>query len=143
MHLKPFLVLLWAIAIIIATCTSDAHAFLFDGVIDFSFNASPNLADLLIVDDIDYTDSFYSIQKTGHFLSFALLYALLFNWLKKLTISAIIAVGFAMLTEVLQLYFERDGRLFDVIIDILGILVAILLIKKVLDFKRDAAEGAS
>lgn len=143
MDMKPLLVFLWAAAIIVATCNNDAHAFLFDRIIDFSFNPSPDLADLLIFNDIDFTDSFYFIQKTGHFLSFALLYVLLFIWLRKRLWAASIAVAFAVLTEILQLYFERDGRLFDAFIDSLGVLLAILLVNIALGFKRAATEDAS
>lgn len=141
--MKPVLVFLWAAAIIVATFNSDAHAFLFDRIVRFSFNASPNLADLLIVDDIDFTDSFYFIQKTGHFLSFALLYILLFNWLKKRLKALAIAVAFAVFTEILQLYFERDGRLLDVFIDSLGIMLAFVLVNAVISCKRAAAEDTS
>lgn len=143
MGMKPFLVFVWAAVIIVATCNNDAHAFLFDRIVGFSFNASPNLADLLIINDIDFSDSFYTIQKTGHFLSFALLYVLLFSWLKKHLPAVVIAVGFAVLTEILQLYFERDGRLFDAFIDTLGIFLAFVLINIVISFKRDAAEDTS
>ena len=143
MGMKPFLAFLWAAAIIVATCNNDAHAFLFDRIVGFSFNASPNLMDLLILNDIDFTDSFYLIQKTGHFLSFALLYVLLFSWLKKRLPAVAIAVVFAVLTEILQLYFERDGRLFDAFIDSLGILLAFILVNIVISFKRDAAEDTS
>lgn len=141
--MRSFLVVLWAAIIILATCNSDAQAFLFDQVIYFSFNASPNLADLLIINDIDFTDSFYFIQKTGHFLSFALLYVLLFSWLKKHFSALVIAVGFAIVTEILQLYFERDGRLFDAFIDTLGILLAFMVINAVMNFKRTGTEDVS
>lgn len=143
MDMKLFLIFLWAAIIIVATCNNDAHAFLFDQIIRFSFDASPNMADLLIVNDIDFADSFYSIQKTGHFLSFAVLYVLLFSWLKKRFQAVAIAIAFAIGTEILQLYFERDGRLFDVLIDTLGILLAFVIINTLLNFKRAEAEDAS
>ncbi|HSP22680.1 MAG TPA: VanZ family protein [Planococcus sp. (in: firmicutes)] len=143
MGVKAFLTFLWAAAIIVATCNNDAHAFLFDQIVGFSFNANPNLADLLIINDIDFTDSFYFIQKTGHFLSFALLYVLLFNWLKKRLPAVAIAVAFGVFTEILQMYFERDGRLFDAFIDSLGILLAFVLVNAVVSFKRGAAEDTS
>lgn len=136
-------VFLWAIIIIIATCNNDAHAFLFDQIIRFSFNASPNLTDLFIIDDIDFTDSFYFLQKTGHFISFALLYVLLFNWLKKHFLSVIIAVSFAIITEILQLYFMRDGRLFDAFIDTVGIFLAFITINATISLKQRQTEDIS
>lgn len=124
MALRLSLVLLWSAVIIVATCTNDAEAFLFDQEINFSFDWTPEFVEFLRLDDIDFSDSFYAIQKTGHFLSFALLYVLVLNWLKKKEKSFLLTAAFALFTEVLQLYFERDGRLFDAGIDFLGILMA-------------------
>ncbi len=143
MSMNRIFVFLWAIIIIIATCNNDAHAFLFDQIIRFSFNASPNLTDLFIIDDIDFTDSFYFLQKTGHFISFALLYVLLFNWLKKHFLSVIIAVSFAIITEILQLYFMRDGRLFDAFIDTVGIFLAFITINATISLKQRQTEDIS
>lgn len=143
MSMNRIFVFLWAIIIIIATCNNDAHAFLYDQIIRFSFNASPNLTDLFIIDDIDFTDSFYFLQKTGHFISFALLYVLLFNWLKKHFLSVIIAVSFAIITEILQLYFMRDGRLFDAFIDTVGIFLAFITINATINLKQRQTEDIS
>lgn len=38
------------------------------------------------------------------------------------------SVTFAVLTEVIQLYFGRDGRLYDIVIDSLGILLGLVLV---------------
>ncbi len=143
MSMKPFLVFFWAAIIIIATCNNDAHAFLFDQIIGFSFNATPHLADLFIVNDIDFTYPFYSIQKAGHFLSFALLYVLLYNWLKNRSLAVGLAIGFAVFTEVLQLFFERDGRLFDALIDTVGILLAYVVVNAFITYRRTEAKDAS
>lgn len=140
MNMKLIGVLLWAAVIIVATCNNDAHAFLFDQEVHFSWTSTPDLGDLLILDDIDFTDDFYFLQKTGHFLSFALLYVLLFTWLKKRRMAFYICAAFALFTEVLQLFFERDGRLFDVLIDMLGAMLAVLLVNVLLSIKRTATD---
>lgn len=121
---KLLFVLIWSLTILVATCTNDAAAFLFDQEINFSFDLTPDFSELLRFDDIDFSDSFYAIQKTGHFLSFALLYVLVLNWLKKRETALRATAAFALFTEILQLFFERDGRLFDAGIDVLGILLA-------------------
>nr|WP_316046768.1 hypothetical protein [Planococcus glaciei] len=54
---------------------------------------------MLRFDDIDFSDSFYAIQKTGHFLSFALLYVLVLNWLKKRETALRATVAFALLPK--------------------------------------------
>lgn len=124
MRERLLFVLIWSLIVLVATCTNDAAAFLYDQKIGFSFDLTPDFTEFLRFDDIDFSDSFYAIQKTGHFLSFALLYVLVLNWLKKREAALMATAAFALFTEVLQLFFERDGRLFDAGIDVLGILLA-------------------
>ncbi|MBZ5200624.1 VanZ family protein [Planomicrobium chinense] len=121
---KLLFVLIWSLTILVATCTNDAAAFLFQQEINFSFDLTPEFSEFLRFDDIDFSDSFYAIQKIGHFLSFALLYVLVLNWLKKKETALMATAAFALFTEILQLFFERDGRMFDAGIDVLGILLA-------------------
>lgn len=142
MNFKMALAVLWAALIVVATCNNDAEAFLFDQEVRFSMTATPEFVDLLVLDDIDFTDDFYFLQKTGHFLSFALLFVLLYTALRSRKTAFFICLVFAFLTEVLQLYFERDGRLFDVFIDVLGALLALVLVKVLLTIKKTFAEDS-
>lgn len=126
---RLFFVVVWSFVILVATCNNDAAAFLYDQKVGFSFDLTPDLFEFLSFDDIDFSDSFYIIQKTGHFLSFALLYVLVLHWLKKKEKAFMATTAFALFTEILQLFFERDGRLFDAGIDVLGILLAYSIYK--------------
>lgn len=135
MRERLFFVLIWSLIILVATCTNDAAAFLFDQKIGFSFNLTPDFTEFLRFDDIDFSYSFYAIQKTGHFLSFALLYVLVLIWLKKRETAFMVTAAFGLFTEILQLFFERDGRLFDAGIDILGILLAYIVCRMYADGK--------
>ncbi|WP_159438419.1 VanZ family protein [Edaphobacillus lindanitolerans] len=122
----PFIyTLLWTALIVISTCTSDPHAFLYERTVNFHFESAPNVHDLLIMDDIKLNSTFYLIQKIGHFLSFGILYGLLLAWIKRPGKAFVLSGLFALFTEVLQLFFRRNGRLFDVGIDLLGIFLAI------------------
>ncbi|MCM3088657.1 VanZ family protein [Bhargavaea ginsengi] len=116
--------LLWAAFIVIATCTSDPHAFLYERAVSFHLDFLPNFHDLLILSDIHLQSNFYLIQKTGHLLSFGVLYGLLVTWIKRPGQAFVLCGLFALFTEVLQLFFLRSGRLFDVGIDLLGIFLA-------------------
>ncbi|TQR11845.1 VanZ family protein [Psychrobacillus lasiicapitis] len=120
----PLLTILWSAWILIATTTSDAYIFLYDQVVQFSFEPSPNYLDLFITSDIELSSQFYIIQKTGHMMTFALLYTLYFRWWKRVGLALLVTGTFAVFTEILQLYFNRNGRLVDVGIDFVGILVA-------------------
>ncbi|WP_260858166.1 VanZ family protein [Bacillus sp. FJAT-22090] len=123
----PLLIFSLSVWILIATTTSDAYVFWYEQVVQFSFEASPNFMDLLITSDIELTSQFYIIQKTGHMLTFALLYSLYFYWWKRAGIAFLVTSLFAIFTEILQLYFNRNGRLFDVGIDLVGIIIAYYL----------------
>lgn len=132
MYFAPFLLFVWAVIILIAGCTSDAHAFLYEQVIEFNVKIAPNFRDLLITNDIHISNEFYVIQKIGHISAFGLLFFLLLNWIKRFKIALFLCGMFAFITEVLQLFFNRNGRLFDVGIDIVGILFSYVWCKAIL-----------
>ncbi|WP_019412683.1 VanZ family protein [Paenisporosarcina sp. TG20] len=129
MTIYPLLTFLWSLFIVIAACTSDAYIFMFDQVVKFSFITDPTFSDLLITSDINPSNEFYLIQKTGHIISFGILYILHLLWMKRAGIAFISTCIFAAFSEVLQLYFNRNGRLFDVGIDIFGILLTFIICK--------------
>jgi len=117
--------------ILIATCTSDPHAFLYQQVVSFKVDSSPVFTDLFIVGDIPWTSSFYLIQKASHIIGFGVLFIMLQRQFNNIKTAFVISGLFALLTEVLQLYFSRSGRLFDVGIDLVGIFFAFILYKSI------------
>ncbi|TWT03726.1 VanZ family protein [Planomicrobium sp. CPCC 101079] len=137
-NLKFLLVIFWVASILIATCTTNARAFLFDQSINYDFEPRPAVSELLIVNDIDFYDDFYLLQKVGHFASFGILYLLVLNWLRKSQLAFMICAIFGGITEVLQLYFNRNGRLFDAFIDLAGILFAFAIYHFIRSLKRTA-----
>jgi len=131
LNVYPLLTMLWAVVIVVAACTSDAHAFLYEQVIGISFETAPNYGDLLIVSDIHLTKEFYLIQKTGHMFTFGVMYFFHLLWMKKSGTAFVLTGIFAGFSEVLQLYFNRNGRLFDIGVDLVGIVVAYFICKAV------------
>lgn len=129
MLLYPLLTFLWASFIVVAACTLNAHAFLYEQVVQFTFEFTPDFLDLLITSDIHLTNEFYLIQKTGHMFTFGVLYFFHYLWMKKMGIALVLTGIFAAFSEVLQLYFNRNGRLFDVGVDLVGMVIAYLIIK--------------
>lgn len=117
----PYLTLLWAAFILVAGLTSDAHAFLYQHEISFKLNPSPVFSDLLITSDIRLTSQFYLTQKFGHISAFGLFYILVFLWIRKPKKAIVICALFALSTEIIQLYFGRNGRFYDVGIDMIGV----------------------
>jgi len=131
LYFAPFLLFFWAVIILIAGCTSDAHAFLYEQLIEFNVEIAPNFRDLLITNDIHINNKFYVIQKIGHISAFGLLFFLLLNWLRRFNIALMLCGTFAFMTEVLQLFFSRNGRLYDVGIDIVGILFSYVMCRAI------------
>ncbi|ALS76453.1 hypothetical protein AUC31_15140 [Planococcus rifietoensis] len=123
MKAKYIPVLLWALCILVATNNYNFTALLANDI-DFNIRLFPNLSDLFITSDIHLDSKLYVFQKTGHALSFGILYLLMNQALKERHVAFVLCSMFAFFTEFLQLFFERSGRLADVLIDIAGIYVA-------------------
>ncbi|MDE4085922.1 VanZ family protein [Planococcus maritimus] len=123
MKAKYIPVLLWALCILIATNNYNFTA-LFASDLNFNVRLFPNLSDLFITSDIHLDSKLYVFQKTGHALSFGILYLLMNQALKERHVAFALCSLFAFFTEFLQLFFERSGRLVDVLIDVAGIFVA-------------------
>lgn len=98
--------------------------------INFQFNRSPMLSDFFLIDEIQSEIRFYMIQKVGHVLGFGVLYLFLLHSLKNSRLAFLLSFLFAFATEVLQLYFNRTGRLTDVGINVIGIMIACWMMKK-------------
>lgn len=123
MKAKYIPVLLWALCILVATNNYNFTALLANDI-DFNIRLFPNLSDLFITSDIHLDSKLYVFQKTGHALSFGILYLLMNQALKERHVAFVLCSLFAFFTEFLQLFFERSGRLSDVVIDIAGIYAA-------------------
>ncbi|MCL6442903.1 MAG: VanZ family protein [Alicyclobacillus sp.] len=86
----------------------------------FHFTTNIRWRKLLIM-DLHFTSQKWCISKVGHFLGFLTLDVLLFQLCRRRDVSAWIAILFGISTEFSQLFFGRDGRLYDMIIDSLGV----------------------
>jgi len=91
----------------------------------FSWTSKPDFGDLFLGLQIEPTEAFI-MQKVGHLIAFVIL-----GFLLKMQTSTnktiLYSVCFAMLTEVLQLYLSRGGRLFDVALDLIGGVIGIAI----------------
>lgn len=124
MKAKYIPVVLWALCILLATNNYNFQSLLFAQEIDFHIRLFPDFSDLFITSDIHLESKTYVFQKVGHALSFGILFLILAKTIANDTKAIILCSLFAFFTEVLQLFFERSGRLSDVLIDIGGIYLA-------------------
>jgi VanZ family protein len=106
------------------------------GNVDFTWNESPNFSSFFSFYDITIIHKWWFMVKFGHFIGFAIMKLLLYWWLKDKKIATIVSIMFAAFTEILQLFFGRDGRLYDIVIDSMGVLIALYLLNKYSAFRR-------
>ena len=125
---KIVLVLTWGLLLLIQTWTNSLEFLFHFGVVSFNMNTSPNYLSFFL-NDITSIHPFFILVKFGHYIGFLIMNLLIFHLLRNNKRSLIISICFAFITEFMQLYFDRDGRFYDFIIDICGIWTAYLIIK--------------
>ncbi|MBM4764467.1 VanZ family protein [Bacillus sp. B15-48] len=116
------------------TLTENLYSLLVHKNVEFRWNSSPDFSSLFIINDIALIHTWWLLVKFGHFLGFAIFAFLLYLWMGNRLKATTISIIFAVFTEVLQLFFGRDGRLYDVLIDSMGILTALFLLNKYFSF---------
>ncbi|WP_409303462.1 VanZ family protein [Peribacillus sp. SCS-155] len=128
-YFQNVLVILWGMLLSIFIFVENLESLFLTKKPDFTWNKSPDFSSFFNFYDITLIHPWWFMVKGGHFLGFAILKLLLYVKSKNLIVATIISILFAGFTEILQLFFGRDGRLYDVVIDSMGILIALLLVK--------------
>lgn len=123
------LVLFWGIVLAIDTWVESLEQLLSFKSVGFHWISHPDFWSFFNFNDLTLIHQYFVIIKLGHFTGFAIMDLLLFRLLRKHSWSIAISFLFALSTEILQLFFGRDGRLYDLIIDSLGILTVYLFLK--------------
>lgn len=124
--MRSLFIFVWCTAILIFTCTSSFQDLIQFGVLRFRWDGHPTYSDFLSPLPYDLSKGFL-LQKLGHIVVFHVLTVLLLMRFRSQVIILAIAVSFAALTELLQLYFNRGGRVFDIGFDLLGILLTLAI----------------
>ena len=112
----------WAAILFVFTCTDSLTALMNHEVMQFHWTWQIHLRDLLVTNDAHLLSAYWLFIKAGHFSGFAVLDVLLTQLLRRSRSAAWLTILFAISTELLQLGFGRDGRLYDMGIDTLGVL---------------------
>jgi VanZ family protein len=89
--------------------------------VGFHWNWRPDFLSFFNLNDLTMIHRHFVIVKLGHFTGFAIMDLLIYNLIHSHKRSILIAMIFAFMTEFLQLFFGRDGRLYDLCIDSMGI----------------------
>ncbi|WP_054957474.1 VanZ family protein [Paenibacillus dakarensis] len=119
--MRKLIITLWCVALFIGTCTESVPLLFTDFHIHLNLNSQPTWSDLWRVGAFD--SNAYIIQKIGHFFGFFILSLLMTNFGQNKK-GLIWAIGYGVLTEILQPIFHRDARILDMLIDTAGALIA-------------------
>jgi VanZ family protein len=128
----------WAIILGILTCSINLEALLSTHTMQFIFNSHPDYSDYFAF-DLTQIHPKWVLVKFGHFAGFGVMDILFLNVFRKHKYALLMTFLFAAATEILQLYFNRDGRLYDVIIDSLGAILSYYMAQIVLHLKSKVA----
>lgn len=123
--MRIIITVIWALALFVFTCSLNFQLLIQYHIVNFRFNPSPDWSELTKL-DLKWYSNDWILRKIGHFIGFFILALLASDFGRKRT-AFFWSVAYAALTEILQLFFFRGGRIYDVINDSLGILLAYLL----------------
>jgi VanZ family protein len=132
--LQSLLIISWGILLFVFTCASDSGFWISGTLPSFHWSASPDFNEMTNL-DLKYSIG-YLIRKAGHFSGFSILLVLFYSKCKNIGKSIVFSISYALLTELLQLYFGRDGRLYDVVIDSAGVLFGMIVMQMMYKLKR-------
>lgn len=119
---KLVLVIIWGLFLSMNIFAENLESLLSFTSLDFRWNSHPNYGSFFNLFDITQIHSYWFLVKAGHFIGFGIMNLLLYNLLGSHKKAIVLTIGFAIGSEILQLYFGRDGRLYDVVIDSLGVM---------------------
>ncbi|MEH7546750.1 VanZ family protein [Neobacillus vireti] len=119
--LKLLFITLWGLFLLLNTWTESIEKLMYLHTFGFKWVPNPDFSSFFIFNDITLVHSEFAKVKSGHFIGFAIFDFLIFTLIKNHKNSIGIALVFAFITEFFQFFFGRDGRLYDLIIDSLGI----------------------
>lgn len=113
----------WIFFILLSVCTESFSGMVVSQTVAFHFEQTPDLSQFAVMDLTELAVPEAFIQKIGHAFSFFVLTYLLWKQLGSIRAAAAASFAFAFFTEVLQLFFSRNGCIRDVLIDTVGILL--------------------
>ena len=122
--MRLLLVIIWAFILGVLTCNISLNAIFYHNYVNFYINPHPHYSELFKI-DFKLVHTHWLIVKIGHLVGFAIFDFLLYYLTKRRILSAFITIVYAIATEILQLYFYRDGRIYDMVIDSMGVILSI------------------
>lgn len=115
------------------TCSEDFYVLMTKYELKFKWISRPDFRLFFNFTEYPFSSPYYIGQKAGHAFCFFWL-AFSFSWVfKRLFPVFLFSVGYALFTEVAQLFFSRTGCLLDICYDSAGVLFFVT-IRKILQY---------
>jgi VanZ family protein len=121
------LLVFWMALIFLFTCAFSLEDFVLSGMISFQVTLNPHFTEFLYPLP-ERPPIWFVLRKVGHAFVFLIMAILFYYNFQSKRMMVIISFFYAGLTEILQLFFQRGGRLFDIIFDGIGIILAFVVI---------------
>lgn len=122
--MRKVIAIIWMVFIFIGTCSTGIKDIFLKGQIRFRLNPGPSWADIgMLYHNADFV---FILQKIGHFTVYLILGLLLMNRAHRIK-GLVIAIVYAIVTELLQPFFYRDPRILDMLVNFAGILLAYVI----------------
>ncbi|HYK72550.1 MAG TPA: VanZ family protein [Pseudoneobacillus sp.] len=131
-------IIAWAGLIFLFTCNSSFPDLYEYQQVSFHWTFTPSFEELLYPLPTE-ENPYFTLQKIGHAFSFFIFTLLVLAKFPSKIKAFTIGLSYAFTTEILQLFFQRDGRLFDIGFDSIGILSAIILMHLVFKVTKKKA----
>ncbi|MHC8661164.1 VanZ family protein [Bacillus amyloliquefaciens] len=126
----------WLVFVFISALTESFHDMIVTQTVAFRFTPHPDVSGFFVFDLAELAIPEAAIQKLGHAFSFFVLTYLFFRERRSMKRAVLYALAAAFLTEIVQLFFGRNGCLRDVLIDGLGTAAFCALQRKKLTAKH-------
>ncbi|MDZ5711378.1 VanZ family protein [Jeotgalibacillus haloalkalitolerans] len=123
--MKKLMLTVWMLLICIGVFTGDVGALLSRGQVSFNINPAPSGNMYFQLYPLFHASFF---EMTGHFFMFSVLTYLVYINFKQLHLTFLIALIFAVTTELLQPFFGRGADLYDLLANMIGIFLVVFLI---------------
>jgi hypothetical protein len=109
----------WSAVMLVFLLTSDIQALLEHGAIDIQMTKNPDF----MFFEIYEMRANVVIQKIDHLIMFGIWLLSIFLVIKRLKTAVLITLGIALVSEIVQPYFSREGHLLDAGFDSVGVLL--------------------
>ncbi|MFI2857098.1 VanZ family protein [Paenibacillus sp. JSM ZJ436] len=131
--MRIILIFICLAGLFIGTCSEGVQPILTDFQIHFMLSPEPTWSDFWKV--YTFHSKIFIIHKIGHFSGFFILSLLMTDFGRDRK-GLLWAIGYGVLTELIQPFFDRDARVLDMLINTAGVYLAYYLSSEIKSLRK-------